>query len=225
MKAEPLIVFDMDGVLVDVTESYRGTIIATVKHFTGREITNVQIQEYKNRGGFNNDWLLSQQIARDLGFEVEFDAVVGHFKKIFWGNGTDGFILRERWIAEAGLLERLQERCGLAIFTGRLPEEVEDTLRRFAPHLIFNPMIRTGDVAQGKPAPDGLIRIAELVPDRDLIFVGDTVDDARTARAAGVPFIGIAARTQPCRESLIELLEDEGAVHILEDINQLESVL
>lgn len=215
----------MDGVLVEVTESYRGTIIATVKHFTGREIANLQVQEYKNRGGFNNDWLLSHQITRDLGVEVEYDAVVERFKKIFWGNGTDGLILREKWIAEAGLLERLQERYGLAIFTGRMTEEVEDTLRRLAPHLFFNPIIRTGDVAQGKPAPDGLLRIAEVMPRRELIYVGDTVDDARTARAAGVPFIGIAAPAQPCRESLIQLFREEGAAHILESINQLESVL
>jgi HAD superfamily phosphatase len=225
MSADPLIVFDMDGVLVEVTESYRDTIIATVKHFTGREITNLMIQEYKNSGGFNNDWRLSYQITHDLGVEVDYPVVVEKFKSIFWGNGTDGLILREKWIAEAGLLERLQERFGLAIFTGRMPEEVDDTLGRLAPHLRFNPIIRTGDVARGKPAPDGLVRIAELVPDRELMYVGDTVDDARTARAAGVRFVGIAARTQPCRDELVRLFKEERAQHILESINQLESVL
>ncbi len=30
-----VLVFDMDGVLVDVTESYRETIQRTVEHFTG----------------------------------------------------------------------------------------------------------------------------------------------------------------------------------------------
>lgn len=225
MSADPLIVFDMDGVLVEVTESYRDTIVATVKHFTGREITNLMIQEYKNSGGFNNDWRLSHQITHDLGVEVDYPVVVEKFKSVFWGNGTDGLILREKWIAEAGLLERLQERFGLAIFTGRMPEEVDDTLGRLAPHLRFNPIIRTGDVARGKPAPDGLVRITELVPDRELIYVGDTVDDARTARAAGVRFVGIAARTQPCRGELVRLFKEERALHILESINQLESVL
>jgi HAD superfamily phosphatase len=219
------VIFDMDGVLVEVTESYRETIVATVKHFTGREVTHLRIQEYKNLGGFNNDWKLSQQIALDFGVEVDYLAVVETFKTIFWGNGGNGLILREKWIAEAGLLERLQERFGLAIFTGRMPEEVNDTLRRLAPHLTFNPIIRAGDVFNGKPAPDGLIRIAELVPGRNLLYVGDTVDDARTARAARVPFIGIAARSQPCREALVRLFQDEGALHILETINQLESVL
>lgn len=226
MKSGPLLVFDMDGVLVDVTASYRDTIAATVKHFTGGEITNVQIQEYKNRGGFNNDWKLSHQIVRDFGVEVEYQAVIEKFKSVFWGsNGTAGLILREKWIAEAGLLERLQERYGLALFTGRMADEVADTLRRLAPHLTFDPTIRTGDVARGKPAPDGLLRIAELVPGRNLLYIGDTVDDARTARAADVPFIGIAAAAQPCREQLVRLFDSEGASHILKSINELESVL
>jgi len=46
---KPLIVFDMDGVLVDVSESYREAIVQTVRHFTGAEITRAQIQEYKIR--------------------------------------------------------------------------------------------------------------------------------------------------------------------------------
>ena len=31
----PVLVFDMDGVLVDVTDSYREAIAQTVEHFTG----------------------------------------------------------------------------------------------------------------------------------------------------------------------------------------------
>ena len=36
---EPVLVFDMDGVLVDVTESYREAIAQTVEHFTGARIS------------------------------------------------------------------------------------------------------------------------------------------------------------------------------------------
>jgi HAD superfamily phosphatase len=53
------LVFDMDGVLAEVTESYREAVVQTVRHFTGTSIERDSIQEYKNRGGFNNDWLLS----------------------------------------------------------------------------------------------------------------------------------------------------------------------
>ena len=35
---EGVIVFDMDGVLAEVTESYREAIVQTVEHFTGTRI-------------------------------------------------------------------------------------------------------------------------------------------------------------------------------------------
>ena len=47
------------------------------------------------------------------------------------------------------------------------------------------------DVARKKPHPDGLIKIlGERAPEIAL-YVGDNVDDALAARAAGVRFIGI----------------------------------
>ncbi len=73
---DQLIVFDMDGVLTEVSESYREAIVQTVEHFTGQRIARDLIQEYKNRGGWNNDWALSQAIAADLGAEIEYDRVV-----------------------------------------------------------------------------------------------------------------------------------------------------
>ena len=55
-----LLVFDMDGVLVEVTESYRAAIQQTVLHFSGGEPSREEIQEWKNRGGgWNDDWKLS----------------------------------------------------------------------------------------------------------------------------------------------------------------------
>ena len=70
---QPLIVFDMDGVLVDVTESYRESIAQTVKHFTGVEVTREEIQDYKNQGGWNDDWKLSHHIIKLAGQEIPFN--------------------------------------------------------------------------------------------------------------------------------------------------------
>src|SRR5207248_8869214 len=87
-----ILVFDMDGVLVDVSESYRETIQQTVAHFTGRRVTRAAIQDWKNRGGWNDDWALSAAMIRDAGIEVDYDTVVKHFQAIFHGNGADGLI-------------------------------------------------------------------------------------------------------------------------------------
>ena len=220
-----LIVFDMDGALVDVHDSYRAAIQATVKHFTGGEPSHTEIQDWKNRGGWNDDWALSTAMIRAGGVEVEYDAVVRYFQGIFHGDGTNGLILRERWIAREWLLDRLSGRFRLAVFTGRLRWEAELTLRRFAPELRFEPIVGADDVPKHKPAPDGLLHIGKLAPGSELWYVGDTVDDARSAKAAGVPFIGIAARSSARRDELIALLNAEGARAVLDDINQLEDAL
>ena len=64
--------------------------------------TVASIQDWKNRGGWNDDWALSTAMIRAAGVEADYDAVVKHFQAIFHGNGADGLIMRERWIASAG---------------------------------------------------------------------------------------------------------------------------
>ena len=59
---------------------------------------------------------------------------------------------------------------------------------------MFCPVVGVDDVSRPKPHPEGILKIREMVPHNRVWYVGDTVDDARSARAAGVPFIGIAAR-------------------------------
>jgi HAD superfamily phosphatase len=223
--ARPLIVFDMDGVLVDVTESYRETIARTVAHFAGVTVTRSQIQDYKNQGGFNDDWKLSHHIITQHGVAVEFQAVVDYFQGLFHGNGSGGLILRERWMAGDGLFDRLAARFDLAIFTGRMRWEAEVTLNRFAPSLRFDPIVGMEEVTAHKPAPEGLLKIAAAAGARKMWYIGDTVDDARCALAATVPFIGIASPDSPRRAELASLFQAENAVAVLDDINQLESVV
>src|SRR5258708_28742722 len=101
---KPLLILDMDGVLVDVTESYRETIARTVEHFTGVAVTRAHIQDLKNQGGWNDDWKLSHHLVASAGVEVPFNRVKDHFQSIFLGNGTNGLILREQWVARPGAL-------------------------------------------------------------------------------------------------------------------------
>lgn len=221
----PVLVFDMDGVLAEVSESYIEGIVQTVLHFTGRTVDRETIHGYKNRGGYNNDWLLSQKLCSDLGVEVEYQTVVEHFCRIFFGENNDGLITREQWIPADGLLERLALRFRLAIFTGRNQAEAGVTLRKYASEIRFNPLLTADEVKNGKPAPDGLNMIREQTGSSQLFYVGDTVDDARSSRAAGVPFIAIAARSNPRYEDLVAAMKAENAIAILEDVNQLEGVL
>jgi len=225
--SQPILVFDMDGVLVDVSESYRETIARTVEHFTGRGITREEIQDFKNQGGFNDDWRLSHHIIKTAGVEVGFDEMKAHFQSLLLGSdgaGAGGMIQREKWVARPGVLEKLSGQFRLAVFTGRPRAEAAITLRRFAGGVAFDPVVALEDVANPKPAPDGLLRIALDHPGMRLFYVGDSVDDARAARAAGVPFLGIAAPANPCYIDLVFLFQEERAWAIVDDINYLDEV-
>jgi HAD superfamily hydrolase (TIGR01548 family) len=72
------VVLDIDGVLVDVADSYRRAITETVERLYGEAFPDEGIQALKNAGGFNNDWELTDAgalfvlgRARDLGHTID----------------------------------------------------------------------------------------------------------------------------------------------------------
>lgn len=205
MVKPDVIVFDMDGVLVDVKASYRDCIVAAVANLGAGTVTHEEIQAYKNRGGFNNDWLLTQTICADRGFAIEYATVVTRFNELFFGE----YMRRETWIPREGLLQRLSGAYALYIFTGRLNEEAQMTLRRFEATGFFTAVYGDDDVVTPKPAPDGLIAIGRRHPGAQLLYLGDTVDDRHSAEGANVPFLGVGPHS--------------GAAWTIDEINELEA--
>lgn len=192
-NALPVAVFDMDGVLVDVSGSYRRAIAATVAALAGAGIEPVaeaEIQAMKDAGGYNNDWDLSRELLRRRGVEVPRDTVIAAFNRLYHGENGDGLRRTERWLLPPPALAAWRRRYRLAIFTGRPRGEAETALRDFGVAAAFECCLGLEDVARSKPAPDGLLILADRFGPL-AAFLGDTVDDAASARDAAVPFIGV----------------------------------
>lgn len=218
-----VLVFDMDGVLAEVSESYLAAIASTVRHFTGVTVSRETIEKHKQAGGWNNDWALAHKLVNEIGSaEVSYRQVVEVFQTLFLGINGDGLIAQEKWLPAPGLLSRLSQGYQLAIFTGRPRAEIDITLKRFVPEVKWGAIVANEDVPQPKPAPDGLLAISVFYPKSRLTYVGDNVDDARSARRAGVPFIGIAESHQT---RLAKLLREEGARSVINSVNEIEGVL
>jgi HAD superfamily phosphatase len=224
-EAPAVLVFDMDGVLVEVSQSYREAIRETVRHFTGEVVSHDLIQDFKNMGGYNNDWLLSHRLILDRGKNVEYSDVVEYFNRVFLGENGDGLIRFERWLPRQGLLRDLSRHADLAIFTGRAKFEADVTLGRYARDVVFDPLITDESVRNPKPAPDGLFLIQQAHPGKTIWYLGDAVDDARSAKAAGVSFIGVSTPHNPRQSEITALLKENGAWAVLEDINHLEALV
>ena len=78
-EINPVLIFDIDGVLADVSASYRLAIRKTSKFFTRADISFQEIQGYKNKGGFNNDWDLTERIIRERGVNAEKILIIKKF--------------------------------------------------------------------------------------------------------------------------------------------------
>jgi HAD superfamily phosphatase len=220
MKA---LIFDMDGVLVDVSNSYRLAIKETAKFFTKEDVSDKEIQEIKNLGGYNNDWDATEAIIEKRDEKVSTAQIIDKFQQYYKGKKFDGFIKNETWMLKKEVLEQLKKEYRLGIVTGRPREEAEFALKTSGNQEFFDVMITMDDMEEEKPNPLLLTIALEQLGCKEGYYVGDTVDDMVMAQNAGVIAIGvIPPKVDPDNA---KLLKDNGAKDVLSDINKIKEVL
>jgi HAD superfamily hydrolase (TIGR01548 family) len=217
-----MIIFDVDGVLVDVRGSFHRSTVQTVHHFTGKKVSLAGIQKWKSKGGYNDDWKLTTAWIRELGVRVTYEKVKEQFMKFYWGDGRPGNVTRERWLVSASRLRRWSRRYELSLFTGRTRRELSYTLNRSHAKNLFRHIVTMDDIDRLKPHPDGLLRILNGRDPSRAVYLGYNVDDAIAARRAGVHFLGVLPRKSHARRSQGRALRREGALAILDRVLELE---
>jgi HAD superfamily hydrolase (TIGR01548 family) len=218
-----VIIFDVDGVLVDTTESFQRTTLETVRFFTGKRVTRRELHRWKNKPGYNDDWKLSTAWVQSLGGEQQYDEVKRKFVELYWGANQKGNVADEKWLLSRAHLKRLAEKSELAIFTGRIWDELNYTLDRSKVRQFFGKIVTADSVLQGKPHPEGLLKILDGRDPSAGLYVGDNVDDALAAQAANVDFLGILPRKSEERRQRGTLLRKLNARAILDNVNEVEA--
>jgi HAD superfamily hydrolase (TIGR01548 family) len=215
-KTKPeILIFDVDGVLVDVRGSFHKSTLDTVQHYTGKRFRSAEILRWKNQSGYNDDWKLTTDWICSLGVPVEYSDVKQQFQKFYWGTNGRGNVALEKWLITPATLRRLARRAELAVFTGRTQHELSHTFERADAARHFKTIITLDDVACSKPAPEGLLKILDGRDPATALYLGDNVDDALAAKAASVPFVGVLPRGSAARRVLGSKLRELGARTIL----------
>jgi histidinol-phosphate aminotransferase len=186
------IIFDLDGVIADVSGSYRAAIVETAASF-GVEVTSEMIGTAKAAGNANDDWDLTRRLCFAAGADVPLQMVKDRFERLYQGDGSDpGLKSEERPLLDRDTLADLARRLPLGIVTGRPSADAYEFLDRFDLGGFFSAVV-TREEAPMKPDPGPIrLALARLGVDRAWL-VGDTRDDLLAARAAGVVPIGVVA--------------------------------
>jgi HAD superfamily phosphatase len=227
------VIFDMDGVLVDVSGSFRRAVIETTAALSDRTVTPAEVQAYKDRGGFNNDWVLTHALVTEAGADVDYETVVDAFNRRYRGEDWDGLIATEPPLVRTETLEHLAADAELALVTGRQEAEARWTLERFGWDWLFPVVVgMESQAGREKPDPYGLALALKFLSERSgttiapemSVYAGDTVDDMKAARAAGVRAVGVVP---PYLDSATHrrTLRDAGAERVIDDVNALPEVI
>jgi HAD superfamily phosphatase len=210
-----IVVFDIDGVIRDVGNSYRRALADTVAKFTNEAYrpTPVEIDTLKGEGIWNNDWEASQELIYRYfetqgqtrsQLDLDYQQVVAYFQTKY--RGTDpqnwnGYICDEPILASLEYFASLTAaNIPWGFFSGATTGSASYILERRLG--LTTPVLVAMEDAPGKPDPTGLfMAVAKLgsqhenIDSLPIVYVGDTVADMHTiANASKTPYLGTAER-------------------------------
>lgn len=220
-----ILIFDVDGVLVDVRGTYWRSGLETVRALTGQRVSYAQLQEWKSKPGHNDDWSMVSAWATALGRPTTYQEAREEFQKFYWGtNGKPGLVRNEKLLITSKQIERWARNFELNLFTGRTRQEFSYTFKQWAGTRYFRRVI-TMDDARKKPDPEGLRIILDGRDPRRALYLGDNVDDALAARDARVPFLAILAPGEHGYKERAARFRELGALALLRRATDLEGWL
>ena len=241
-----LFVFDIDGVIRDVSGSYRRALADTVEYFTNgaNRPTSEEIDEMKAEGIWNNDWEASEELIKryfhSLGQDskISYEEIVKFFQGRYRGNDPEklnGYIATEPLIATTEYFQELTTAgIGWGFFSGATRASASYVLQRLA---IANPVLVAMEDAAGKPDPTGLLLAVKQLESNHgsstaiaVVYVGDTVADMLTvvkARTYDTSYKYVAVGVIPphvhedLRDRYVALLKENGADIVLNSVLEL----
>ena len=247
-KFAAIVVFDIDGVIRDVSHSYRRAISDTVESFTnnGWRPTLEDIDALKSAGIWNNDWKVSQELIYRYwegqgqprsSLDLDYDRIVDFFQQRYRGQNPelfDGYIATEPLLVSLSYLKQLSDSSiGWGFFSGATRGSAEYILKQRLK--ITDPVLVAMEDAPGKPDPTGLfaaIALIETDPSCPLFYLGDTVADMLTIQKAreiepeanwiAVGILPPHVQTSPTKQaSYGEKLKTAGAAIVLNNVTEL----
>jgi HAD superfamily hydrolase (TIGR01548 family) len=221
--APDALLFDMDGVLADVSRSYRRAIIETAATWDV-ELTPADVVRAKAEGDTTNDWELTRRLLAEREVEVDLGVVTDRFEALYQGTDEAPGLRRfETPRFDREMLERLSARYLLGVVTGRPRPDARRFLEEQGIADLFSTTVCMED-GPSKPDPAPVRLALQRLGVPTAWMVGDTPDDMSAARNAGVLPIGLPAEGDD-PVSMQAALAAAGAAKVIEKANEFEELV
>lgn len=211
------IIFDLDGTLVDSLEDIADAMNRTLIHF-GYPIYNYEAYKYFVGNGLKN------LVTQCLPIEKRNEDDIAHCLRIMMFEY--GKTYAEKTKLYPGMDELLNElsdkKLKMAVLSNKADELTQKIFNKLLIKWKFEIVLGASERFPRKPDPQSAVYIAEqmgLLPE-NILYLGDTNVDMKTANAAGMSAIGVTWGFRT-KEELIE----NGARMIIEHPLELLEIL
>jgi phosphoglycolate phosphatase len=175
-----LVVFDLDGTLVDSRQDLADSVNAVLESFGAAPLPRDRVVMMVGEGART----LVQRALSAAGLDADLDDALGRFHAYY---GTRLLATTQPYSGISDMLDQVARVATLAVLTNKPLAPTQQLLQAFgwSPHFLS---VVGGDSAFGrKPDPSGLqhlMVLADATPESTLL-VGDSMVDIETARRAG----------------------------------------
>ena len=184
-----LIVFDLDGTLIDSIGDIAASANQTLVEFFGAE-ASLPVSHVREFIGGGARQLIERCLSGIGRPGQQTSEVFDRFLAVYRSRLTETTALYE---GVADVLDALAPRASLAILTNKPGDMSRGIVHALGLEARFMANIGGGDLATKKPDPEGLAAImkAACVRPEDTAMVGDSAIDVETARNAGAVSVGV----------------------------------
>src|SRR5258708_33165762 len=85
-KVDPeILIFDVEGVLIDVKETFWRAALQTGEKLTGKKATWAGLHKWERQPGNNDDWMMVSQWATASGVPTTYEEAREALPPVYWG--------------------------------------------------------------------------------------------------------------------------------------------
>lgn len=217
-RRETALIFDLDDTLIDTTQSFDAIVADLVQHYTGQPLDVDELHRLRVQGGYNDDWAATEALLKQRGVtHLNLDTLAEEGRRRYLDIAKEVEALHvdaDNW------LRPLAKRHRLFIVTGRCREEYDPIWHsQLSPCFEAVYCVDNLPGCKLKPSPDSLLYVMHEHGLSQGTYVGNSVDDMKAARGAGMLAVGVA-HTQP-KEALLAA----GAHYVVDHVNDIKQYL